>query len=349
MIIKNLKNCLAKETDTIKSSFEKLEKSGKQIIFVINSKKKLLGSMTDGDLRRAILNNYNLNDNIQSIYNKKAFTASKKITEIQAKIIMQEKNINHLPLIDNKNKIFGFYSKIFDKKKINKINCEFVLMAGGKGKRLRPLTNNCPKPMLKISGKPIIETILTRANKQGFLSFIISINYLGYKIENYFKDGKKFGFTVDYIKEKKPQGTIGSLGNIKSKLKAKYTIVCNGDLISEINYLNLIKFHEYHKSSATMVVSPYQIQNPYGEVKTKNTRIISIREKPTYMSYINAGVYIFNTSMIKLIKKNQSLDAVTFFELLRKKNKKTLAFPIHESWQDIGLKEDFLKLKSLDF
>jgi len=342
MIITNLINCLAKENTSIKSCILNLEKSTKQIVFVIDKNKKLLGSITDGDLRRAMLNNFNINDKIKDIYNKKPIKTIKLKSEYEAQSIMRFNKINHLPVVDKKNKICGFYLLNNINSEKNKTNCDFIIMAGGKGKRLRPYTNDCPKPMLRLSGKPILEKILENAKKQGFTNFVISINYLGSIIQKYFKNGKDFGLKISYIKEKKPLGTLGSLGNYKKEMRKKYVVVSNGDVITEINYQSMIKFHEQNKSDATMAVYPYKSENPYGVVKTKDTSIVNIDEKPMSISYINAGVYIFNKSMIGYIKKNQVMDAVTFFNLLRRKNKKTLAFAVHESWVDIGLKKDYL-------
>ena len=345
MIIKDLKYCFAYEGSSIKSCFMNLEKSTKQIIFVIDKNKKLLGSLTDGDLRRAILNNYTIKDKIKDIYNKKPIRCKSSTSEIEAENIMLSNKINHLPIIDNKKKIIGFHS--FASGIENKINTliDFVIMAGGKGKRLKPFTNRCPKPMLKVYGKPILEIIINNAKKQGFKNFTISINYLGNIITNYFKNGKKFGVKIKYIKESKPLGTIGALGGYNKKLKSKNIILSNGDVITDINFNSLIKFHEANKSDATMAVYPYKLENPYGEVVTKDSKIIEISEKPVSVYYINAGIYIFKKSMLRYLKKNQKMDSVSFFKLLKKKNKKILAFAVHESWADIGLKQDYLNYK----
>lgn len=345
MIERKLDNCLALETNSIKECILYLEKSTKQIIFVVNKNKKLLGSLTDGDLRRAILKNYDLDVKIKNIYKKKPIKCLKNISYNEALEIMQLNKINHLPIVDQKNKIIAFYSRNYFKTNIKEFECDFVIMAGGKGTRLKPYTNNRPKPMLKISGKPILQTIISNAKKQGFEKFILSINYLGKIIENYFKNGKKFGVEIKYIKEKKPLGTIGSLANYNKKFQNENIIVSNGDVISEINYKSLVEFHKLNKSDATMAVYPYKLKNPYGEVVTNEANIIDINEKPISISYVNAGVYVFNKNVLKLLKKNKEMDAVTFFNTLRLKKKKTMAFAVHENWKDIGIKNDFLNFK----
>jgi len=346
MIEKKLDYCLALETSSIKECILYLEKSTKQIIFVVNNNKKLLGSLTDGDLRRAILKNYDLDTKIKSIYKKKPIKSMNNISFNDALKIMQFNRINHLPIVDKKNKIIGFYSRSFFETDKIEYECDFVIMAGGKGTRLKPYTNNKPKPMLKISGKPILEIIINNAKKQGFKNFIFAINYLGEVIENYFKNGKKFGVEIKYIKEKKPLGTLGSLANLNKKFKHENVIVANGDVISDINYKSLVEFHNLNKSDATMAVYPYKNQSPYGEVITKDAKIIDINEKPVSISYVNAGVYVFKKNVLKLLKKNKEMDAVTFFNTLRNKKKKIMAFAVHESWKDIGAKNEFLKFKN---
>ncbi len=345
MIIKNLKYCNAFENTTIKSCILSLEKSTHQIIFVIDKNKKLLGSITDGDLRRAILNKYTLSDKIRLIYNKSPIKCIKSTSYPEAERIMLANQINHLPVVNNKNQLISFYKlsqKIFKSKEQD---CDFVIMAGGKGLRLRPFTNTTPKPMLEINGEPILQIIINRAKNFGFKNFFISINYLGNKVKNYFKSGKKLNVNIEYINESKPLGTLGCLGNIKNKLKNKNILVANGDVITEINYESLIEFHNNNNADATMAVYPFEIKNPYGEVLTKDENILEIKEKPISVSYVNAGVYVFKKKLINLLKENSKIDTVDFFNKLKKKNKKIVAFAIHETWKDIGLKKDYLKYK----
>ena len=218
-------------------------------------------------------------------------------------------------------------------------------MAGGKGKRLRPYTLKTPKPMLKINNEPILKIIINRAKEFGFNEFYISVNYLGNVIKNYFKEGKKLNTKIKYVHERKPLGTIGSIANIRDKLLNKNLIVTNGDVITEINYIRMLRFHEKNNADATMAIYPFEIKNPYGEVVTEEEKILEIKEKPVTISYVNAGVYIFKKNILKYIKKNKKLDSVEFFNFLKKKNKKTFAFAIHETWKDIGLKKDYLKYK----
>ncbi len=221
-----------------------------------------------------------------------------------------------------------------------------VIMAGGKGTRLKNYTKDKPKPMLEINGKPILERIINGAKIHGINQFNISINYLGKKIVNYFKDGKNFDSKIVYIKEKKPLGTAGSIGHLKlNQIKANPIIVINGDVLSDINYYDLIKFHKENKSFATMVVSLHAVNIPYGVIKTHNLQIKNFKEKPTINYQINSGIYLLNKECIKYIKKNRYLDMTTLFEILIKKKKKVLVYPIHEKWNEIGQIKDYNKVK----
>ena len=215
MLIKNLKYCLVYEKDTIKKCILSLEKSTQQIIFVINKQKKLLGSITDGDIRRAILNKFDIGENIKFIYNKKPIKCLLGTSYEEAEKIMIANRINHLPLVNRNNLIIGFF-KLSSKNYLENEKTSVILLLWQevKRKRLRPLTFNTPKPMLKINNEPILKLIIDRAKKFGFSNFYISVNYLGDVIKKYFKDGKKFNTNIKYIHEKKPLGTIGSIAKI---------------------------------------------------------------------------------------------------------------------------------------
>ena len=215
-------------------------------------------------------------------------------------------------------------------------------MSGGRGQRLIPLTNKIPKPLLLIKDKPVIQRIIELGVESGFYNFTISVNYLGKKIISFLKDGKKFDAKINYIIEKKPLGTAGSIGLIQN-LKEDLIIV-NGDVFSNINLYKMLEYHLKNKSFATMAVKTHNIQNPFGEVVIEKGKIKGFREKPISKSMINAGIYIFDKKIIKFVKKNIYLDMSDLFLKIIKNKKKILAFPIHEDWHDIGTKERYLKL-----
>ena len=210
-------------------------------------------------------------------------------------------------------------------------------MAGGKGKRLLPLTKKIPKAMVKVFGKPMLEHIIINAKKCGFRNFIISINYIGKKIKNYFKSGSKLDIKINYIEEKKPLGTAGSLYHLK-KNENQTVLVSNCDIISDADYGDIIDYHRSNKALATMVVRRYENRNPYGVISTKGNRFLAYDEKPFSQENINAGIYVFESKVFKFLKKDKYFDMTELFIYLEKKKKKVIVYPIYENWQDFGQK-----------
>ena len=339
---KEIKNCLLKNSSTIKQAIFNLSKSSMQISIVVNSNNCLVGVLTDGDIRRALLKGYDLNDKIVNIIKKSPLITSKNFDTQSALILMRSKSLMHLPVVNEDNSIFGLYTLIdhYNKKKL--ITNSIIIMAGGLGKRLRPYTNNCPKPMLKILGKPILEHIINNLASQGFKNITISVNYLAHNIISYFGDGKKFNLKIDYIKEIKPLGTVGSLSLFKKK-NTKPIFVINGDTLTNIDLSEMLNFHIKNKANATMASKVITNTNPYGVVQTKGIEIVNFKEKPIDRIYINAGIYIFSQSTLKNLKKKIKQDAPEFFLELKKKNKKIIIFPAHEEWKEIGTRENFEK------
>lgn len=337
---KEIANCLLKKNATIKEAILNLSKSAMQISMIVD-KNSLIGVLTDGDIRRALLKGFDLNDKIENIIKKNPLLIKKSSNAQSASILMSSKALMHLPVVNNDNSIFGLYA-INDYKIKQIIKNPIIIMAGGLGKRLRPYTNNCPKPMLKILGKPILEHIINNLVSQGFRDITISVNYLANNIISYFGNGKKFDANINYIKEKKPLGTIGSLSLFKKK-NIKPVFVINADTLTNIDLSEMLNFHIKNKADATMASKVLTNSNPYGVVQTKGIEIVNFKEKPIDRIYINAGIYIFSQPMLKNLKKDTKKNAPEFFLELKKKNKKIIIFPAHEEWKEIGTLENFKK------
>lgn len=331
--LSNWNKSLLKQESTIKEAILNLNNSMLQIILVINKKKELIGTITDGDIRRGFLKGSNLSSPIKNIIN---FSPLIIKVRNQKYVYPQNLNIvNHLPVIDQKKKIIGLLSKsIKNDKKILKNN--FVIMAGGEGKRLMPLTKYIPKPMLEIDNKPILEHIINHAKSFGIVNFYISVNYLKNIIKKYFKSGKQLKVNIQYLEEKTASGTAGSLRLIKAKSKDPL-IVSNGDIICNIDYEELLKFHNQNKAFATIVVKPTSNKVEYGIAYNKNLQLKNIHEKPIFTHDIVTGIYVFNMNIYKYLKKNK-VDMPHLFELLLKLKKKILVYPIYESWEDVSNK-----------
>ena len=230
----------------------------------------------------------------------------------------------------------------------SKIDVPVVIMAGGLGARLRPLTEDCPKPMLKINDKPLLEIIIDNLIESGFYNFYVSVNYKSEIIRDYFENGEKWGVSIQYLVENNILGTAGSLGLIPEVKQHDFYIVINGDILTKVNYEFLINYHRKNQSNVTLCVRKYQQQVPYGVVNVKQGQLLSITEKPIQEYFVSAGVYIINSDIISFIPQNHYLDMPNLFMQLLDKNIETTVFPIHEYWIDIGQVNDF-KQANIDY
>ena len=336
-----IKNLFLLETSSIKSAIKKLNKYKCQIILVLNKNHKLSGTVTDGDIRRSIIKNNNLNKPLKEIMNKNPIVIKEKKSIEEIRKLMRINSVLQVPEVDKKNfvKKIHYWNPIFKVK--NKKNI-FFIMAGGKGKRLLPLTKFIPKPMLKIGNKPILENLIRDAKNFGFLNFVLSVNYKKAKIKNYFKDGKKFNIKIKYVSEKKPLGTAGSLSLLKSKTKGPI-IVANGDIHTQIDFLELLNFHNKNKAFATTVIKQIEQTSEFGIIKNKGIYFENFEEKPIKKFNINTGIYVFNRNIVKHIK-HLKIDMPEILIKLKKKKKKIIIFPAHEHWSDLGLKKNLLKI-----
>ena len=295
-------NAILPDNISIKECIRSLDKSKLQIVLISkkNNLKKIIGTITDGDIRRSFIKGHNIETNITKVLSKKYFFCNPTSSTENASTIMKKKLIRHLPVLDNKNNLIGLHCLDFEERKTKK-NI-FFIMAGGFGKRLMPYTKNIPKPMLKLNGKPILYHIIKNAKDSGFYNFVISTHFKSDAIMDYFKDGEKFEINVKYIKEKEPLGTAGSIKYLQDKTNLPF-IVTNGDMLTKLNYSDILEFHIKNKSLCTMAFRNHNYQNPYGVVKIKNSKIYQIIEKPISSSFINTGLYVFDPKICKHIPK----------------------------------------------
>ena len=332
---------ILKFDSSIQQAISNLNNSGLKIVLVVDDKNEFIGTISDGDIRRGLLANLSLNDAIKNIIHYEALVVPPGFAKESALKLMELNQIFQIPIINNQKNIVGLFLRHSIVVEYERNNI-MVIMAGGIGKRLLPHTENCPKPMLEVSGKPILEHIIERAKSEGFINFIISINYLGEMIENYFGTGEKMGVNIDYIREKKPLGTAGALSLLNLKTEEPF-IVSNGDVITDIRYGELLDFHIKNKSTATMAVNLYEWQNPYGVVGLNGIEITGFDEKPINRTHINAGVYALSKNALTFFKKDSPCDMPKLFEQLRASSEKIIAYPMHEPWLDVGRSADLNK------
>jgi dTDP-glucose pyrophosphorylase len=325
---------LLPSNSSISQAIKSLEQSTLKIVLIVNNDNTLIGTISDGDIRRGLLKKMNMDSSISSIINKNSLIVTPELDIDMVKQLMLTNKIQQIPIVDEKHNVIGLH--LWDELDVPSIRAnKMIIMAGGLGSRLLPHTLDCPKPLLKVSGKPILEHIIDRAKHEGFYQFILAINYLGFMIEEYFGNGEKFGVEIEYLREKTPLGTAGAL-SLLNPIPKEPLIVNNGDVITDIRYGELLDFHQQHNAVATMAVRSYEWQHPFGVVNLDGTDIIGLEEKPTYHSYINSGIYVLDPSVITKISSTERFDMTTLFEDLQIQNKKIIAYPMHETWLDIG-------------
>jgi dTDP-glucose pyrophosphorylase len=309
------------------------------ILFVVDINDQLLGSLTDGDIRRGLLNNYTINDSIDHIIQSNFRFIRRGENDIKKIIELREANYRILPILDSENIVVN----VINFRNIKSyLPIDAVIMAGGRGERLKPLTDFTPKPLLIVGEKPIIEINLERLAKYGIDDFWISVKYLGQQIETYFGNGKNRNINIQYIREKEPLGTIGAVSLINN-FSHDYILVTNSDLLTNIDYEHFFLDFLSNKADLAVLTIPYQVSIPYAVLETTNNLIKSFKEKPTYTYYSNGGVYLMKKEMLKHIPLNKLYNSTDLMEKLINENFKVISYPFLGYWLDIGKHDDFNK------
>ena len=340
-----LKTICISEGDIVRTALQVLSDTGVQITLIIDKDGKLVGTVTDGDIRRGLLKGKELDEPITAIMNPSPRRLEEGAEPASIIEYMRTQDIQHLPIIDEKGCLIRLHMiRPVNQHKVSDI--PVVIMAGGLGSRLRPLTDNCPKPMLELGKKPILERILVSLVAQGFTNYYFSVNYLADVIENYFGDGRRWGVKIQYLYEPKKLGTAGALGAIEEMIDTPI-IVQNGDLITDLNYCDMVDAHIKGGYSATMGVRRIQTNVPYGVVQTNEDGVISgFAEKPNIEHNINAGIYCLSPKAHKNIEKDTYLDMPTLFEALSDANDLCSAYQIVGTWLDIGTPDELARAQT---
>ena len=339
--MKNIKNIKLNTNSTIKEALQIIDGGAMQIAVIVDENDKLLGTLTDGDIRRGLLKGLDLDSSIASIIFKTPTIAKISDTKEDILKLALSKKLHQIPIVDDNGRILGIQEieeLIKPKDKTNRV----VLMLGGLGTRLRPLTENTPKPMLKVGNKPILQTIVEKFAEYGYTNIVMCVNYKSHIIQDYFGDGKEFGVNIEYIFEEQRMGTAGALSLLTGKPTEPF-FVMNGDLLTNVNFEHLHDFHIANNSMGTMCVREYDFQVPYGVVNIKNSKILSIEEKPTHKFFVSAGIYMLSPKILEYIPQNQFYDMPTLFEKIINENKNAISFPLREYWLDIGRIEEYKK------
>ncbi len=326
---------------TIGQAIRNLDQVAIKIVMVVNPAGVLEGTISDGDIRRGLLKGLDLNSPITSVIHRNALVVPPELDRKFVKQLMLANKIQQIPVVDAQHNVVGLH--LWDEIATPPTRSNLmVIMAGGKGTRLLPHTENCPKPLLSIAGKPMLEHIIDRAKLEGFSQFVLAIHHLGHMIEAHFGDGQRLGVQLEYLREEFPLGTAGALGLLDPLPDAPF-VVTNGDVITDIHYSELLDFHIRQAAEATMAVRVHEWQHPFGVVQMQGVEIVGFEEKPISRSHINAGVYVLNPAALSVLTTDAHCDMPTLFERLQAKSQRTVAYPMHEPWLDVGRPDD-LKL-----
>ena len=328
-------------TATIRQAIETIDAGGMQIAFVVDADNRLLGTVSDGDIRRAILRGADLNASATQIMNPHPLVARPGDDRDTVLAVMQARQIHRVPVLDSAGRMVGL--DVFDElvRPARRDNL-VVLMAGGRGTRLHPLTTERPKPMLVIGARPILENILLNFIEHGFHRFYVSVKYKAEMVKEHFGDGSNWNVTIRYLEETEAMGTAGCL-TLLPETPAQAVVVMNGDVLTRVNLHLLLDFHEHHRASATMCVREYDFQVPYGVVRLDDHRLVGIEEKPIQRFFVSAGIYVLEPAVLKLLPQGTAYDMPTLFEALVQNKMETVVFPIREYWLDVGRHADLEK------
>jgi len=341
--VNNFKRHLILTGSSIKEALVQLDKLAQDaILFVVNEEGILIGALTDGDVRRGLIKNISTDQPINNIIQSNPRYIRKGERNIQ-KVIEYRKNLfKIIPIIDNANRVVN----VINFREIRSyLPVDAVIMAGGKGQRLAPLTNTVPKPLLRVGNKPIIEHNLDRLSLFGIDDFWISVNYLGEQLEQFFNDGSSKNVNIKYVWEDQPLGTIGGVSKIDN-FQHDYILITNSDILTNLDYEHF--FLEFLKQDADLAVVtiPYTVNVPYAVLETDNGHVVNFKEKPTYVYYSNGGIYLLKRSVLELLPFNAHCNATDLMETLIQKGKKVFSYPLIGYWLDIGNPEDFRKAQT---
>ena len=338
--MKSWKSVLVRPETILEEAIATLDRGALRIVIVVDEQDRLLGTLTDGDVRRALLKHLPLDIPVREAMCATPQTAQRDWSRERVLAVMESTQLLQLPVVDIDGRVVGLETLhgLLEKRLLNN---PVFLMAGGFGTRLHPLTHDCPKPLLKVGDKPILELILESFIKVGFHRFFISTHYLPEMIRDHFGDGKRWGVTIRYVHEDEPLGTGGALGLLPPEEINDPLIMMNGDLLTTVDYCGLLDLHKEHKCVATMCVREYEHQVPYGVIQGNGHRISSMVEKPIHKYFINAGIYVLSPELIKTVKTGIRVDMPTLLEHAIDAGEEVAMFPVHEYWLDVGRMEDF--------
>lgn len=347
-----LSNLLLTTDATIREAMTAIDHNRKGIVLLVDEDNHLQTTVTDGDIRRAILNGIDLDSSLKTLSeSKQKNTVSKSVTALQGTPteellqIMHHHCIRQIPILDDDDRVVDLIT-MDDLLPESELPLNAVIMAGGYGKRLRPLTENLPKPMLPVGDRPLLERTIDRLRSSGIKRVQISTHYMKDKITNYFGNGEAFGVELNYVTEEQPLGTAGALGLMD--VSDDPILVMNGDILTQVDFRAMLDFHRDHDADMTIAVRQYDMEVPYGVVETNGVHVKRIVEKPRIQNFINAGIYLLSPEAHRSIPDSRRFDMPELIEKLLNENRIVICFPVREYWKDIGKFDDYRQAE-MDF
>lgn len=341
---RNISKLFVHKNYSIRKTLELIDSGARGIALLVDEYERLVGTITDGDIRRAILKGMSLDDSVNSVVHYNPVSVNQSITREEIKDVFIKKAVKVIPVVDDNNKVVDLVSIndiLIPKGKENLV----IIMAGGLGTRLKSLTKEVPKPMLKVGHDPILQHIINNFKQYGYNKILISVNYKSEIIENYFQDGLAYGVKIEYIRENKRLGTAGGIKLARDYIDKPFFVI-NGDIFTNLNVDNMMKFHVENKFDITVGTRKHSFQIPYGVIETENDCIKKLREKPTIDYLINAGVYCLNPDLISFIPDNKYFEITDLIDICIKNGMEVGSYEIMDYWMDIGRMEDYNKVNS---
>jgi len=336
-MVVNVKELCVEQSTKLQQLIKAINTGGAQIALVVDSDKHLIGTVTDGDIRRGLLRGETLESQVERFMFRDFSAVTEKSLKSEVLALMRQKSLHQIPVLDEDGRVVNLYSHE-ELLQPQSLPNWIVFMAGGLGERLRPLTENCPKSMLMVGGKPILEIIFEKCISTGFKKFYFSVNFLKQQIIDHFGDGSRWGVEINYLQEKNKLGTAGAL-SLLPQMPNDPLLVINGDVLTRFDLKNLLRFHQEQNADATIAVGSHEFTIPYGVVYSKGSKVLSIEEKPLVSHFVNAGIYVLEPHILNLLTHNSVKEMPDLLESAIQKDLAVNSFPIHEYWIDVGQHE----------
>ncbi len=339
-LVKDWVNTTVQSGSTLTDALRVMSDVGYQLALVVDDSCKLLGMIADSDIRKALLNGLSLEQKVDSVMNRVPIVVSPCMGEAEAHNLMRINHFFHLPVVNPAGQLVGLHvaEHLFSPPERSET---VVIMAGGRGQRLMPLTAEMPKPMLPVKGKPMLEHLIEKLSCEGFKNIAISVNYLSQIILDHFGDGSRFSTHITYLHESSPLGTAGSLSLLNPSLLSQHLLVVNCDVVTDVSFADLIDQCIRDSADALMAVRPQEWQNPFGVVRSIGTQFTGLEEKPIVRAQVNAGIYVVTPRLLSLLKPGCSCDMTDLFLRGLDQQMNLHVFPLHELWLDVGRHSDY--------